>query len=345
MTPVEREFLRLWLPAQPRRLTLERFAEAFGWTPGAGDLAPFEDRSRGANVKTKAKARPNPPKSRAGWLTPEREAWLREHYEERPLKETLALFSERFGLSLNYSTLNSANKRCRFGRIPKTFPRSFTPEEGDWLKERLPTAPRREIQDAFEARFGRRPKLCTLDNWATRYGLRGAPNAGRFYKGQPYNPNSGMKGPNSTSFKRGHRNNPEEPLYAERVRFPSAGKQGRGIRAPTLMIKVPGPSPYESHKRANINQRAHWIPKARYVWEQAHGPAPDGMAVVCRDGDSLNCALDNLELVSRGVLARMNAHHAPAKAGGEGAGEINAARLRLAQLREGMATAAEGRTA
>jgi hypothetical protein len=38
----------------------------------------------------------------------------------------------------------------------------------------------------------------------------------------------------------------------------------------------------------------------RLVWEDAHGPIPDGYVVHHRDGDSLNNAVDNLELLPRG---------------------------------------------
>lgn len=44
--------------------------------------------------------------------------------------------------------------------------------------------------------------------------------------------------------------------------------------------------------------------KHRWVWEQAHGAIPEGYNIMFRDGNRLNCSLDNLELVSRGEAAR-----------------------------------------
>ena len=38
----------------------------------------------------------------------------------------------------------------------------------------------------------------------------------------------------------------------------------------------------------------------RLIWEDAHGPIPEGYVVHHRDGNSLNNALDNLELLARG---------------------------------------------
>lgn len=41
-------------------------------------------------------------------------------------------------------------------------------------------------------------------------------------------------------------------------------------------------------------------------WEAIHGPLPSGYALKCVDGDRQNTAAENWELVSRGVLARLN---------------------------------------
>ena len=46
-------------------------------------------------------------------------------------------------------------------------------------------------------------------------------------------------------------------------------------------------------------------PKNRLVWEQAHGPIPEGYVVAYKDGDRQNCQLDNLYLVSRQDWARL----------------------------------------
>ena len=62
------------------------------------------------------------------------------------------------------------------------------------------------------------------------------------------------------------------------------------------MIKAPGPSPLKSHRSSGIHQKSHWMPKGRWVWEQADGPIPAGHVVAYVDGDPSNCNLDNLSL-------------------------------------------------
>ena len=48
------------------------------------------------------------------------------------------------------------------------------------------------------------------------------------------------------------------------------------------------------------------MPKHRYIWEQAHGPIPKGMNIQFKDGDTTNCVLDNLSLISRAKQVRKN---------------------------------------
>ncbi len=44
--------------------------------------------------------------------------------------------------------------------------------------------------------------------------------------------------------------------------------------------------------------------KHRWVWEQAHGPIPKDHCIKFRDGDTTNCTLENLYMVSRSDHAR-----------------------------------------
>lgn len=81
-----------------------------------------------------------------------------------------------------------------------------------------------------------------------------------------------------TQFKSGH-----QPHNAKPVGYES-------VRDGYVYVKV-------EHKRKMVL-------KHRHVWEQAHGPIPAGMNVTFRDGNRLNCALDNLELLSREECAR-----------------------------------------
>ena len=64
---------------------------------------------------------------------------------------------------------------------------------------------------------------------------------------------------------------------------------------PYQMIKVPG--------------QRKLIFLHRHIWEKAHGPIPKGCNVVFRDGDTMNCELSNLELISNNELMTRNTLH------------------------------------
>lgn len=48
------------------------------------------------------------------------------------------------------------------------------------------------------------------------------------------------------------------------------------------------------------------VHKHRWLWEQTHGPVPEGMALKCLDGNKLNTDPSNWEAVPRGLLPRLN---------------------------------------
>lgn len=50
-----------------------------------------------------------------------------------------------------------------------------------------------------------------------------------------------------------------------------------------------------------------------WLWEQAHGPIPKGYNVQFKDGNSLNCTMDNLYLISKAKQIRKNFDALPAE--------------------------------
>ncbi len=56
----------------------------------------------------------------------------------------------------------------------------------------------------------------------------------------------------------------------------------------------------------------NWMFVHKMVWEIEHGPVPAGHVVAFKDGDKLNVALENLELLSRReLMLRNSVHHLP----------------------------------
>jgi len=150
---------------------------------------------------------------------------------------------------------------------------------------------RRELYRAFVKAFQRSDvsfdafkNLCTRKGWMTGCD-------GRFEKGivpankgktMPYNPNSAR-----TQFKKGSLPPNTKWLGHERL-----SKDGY------VEISVKQTNPHTGFER-------RYVLKHRWLWEQMHGPVPEGMALKCK-GDRLNCDPSNWELVSRGLLPRLN---------------------------------------
>ena len=263
------------------------------------------------------------------WLTPEVKAWLRENLHKGSLADSAREIHRLFGFRVTVGQLNSANANHKFGRANRNVPRAYSAEELAWLAKNVPRAPRADIRRGFRSRFGRTISVSALDNLANKYDWQGAPNTGRFEKGH-VPANKGRKGyaaPGSEKgwFRPGAVPANVRPLWSERWTHIGEGDR----KTPALEIKVPGPAPWESHRRRGMNRETHWVRKAVWVWTQANGPVPPGHVVLQVDGDPANCDPSNLECVPRAVMAALNRHSSPVYAGPE----VNPARVRLAQLK------------
>lgn len=54
---------------------------------------------------------------------------------------------------------------------------------------------------------------------------------------------------------------------------------------------------------------AKWLPLQRYAWERANGPIPGKMKIVFKNGNTLDCNIENLEMVTPADLMRRNTVH------------------------------------
>jgi len=76
------------------------------------------------------------------------------------------------------------------------------------------------------------------------------------------------------------------------------------------------PPGYEMLRTADKQGRRYWwikpddgrrmMPKHRWLWEQAYGSIPKGYNVQFKDGDTTNCVLENLYLITRDKQMREN---------------------------------------
>jgi len=95
-------------------------------------------------------------------------------------------------------------------------------------------------------------------------------------------------------------------------------------RAKSTMFK-PGQVPHNAKPvgyeclRKDKNGRQYWLiklegvkiltQKHRWLWEQAHGKIPKGYNIQFKDGNTQNCTLDNLYIISRKEQMIQNSYH------------------------------------
>lgn len=171
----------------------------------------------------------------------------------------------------------------------------YTEEQIEWLRREGPRWSRTALAKRFARRWPwpRRTKGA-LSRKCRDLGVSslhsGPAFQGRFRPGRADHPAAQNRGANRGSFGAPGRpgGKPQRPIGAER-------REPWGV-----IVKIAAPDP---HRPGNDWR---WVRKARVVWEEAHGPIPEGMVIVQLDGDPENCALPNLACVSRAVLARAN---------------------------------------
>ena len=152
------------------------------------------------------------------------------------------------------------------------------------------TTPRKKLAELFNAKFKVQVSIKGLSQKCRKLGLV-CPNNGHFKKGStPANKGKkGLTGANKTSFAKGN-----VPPSTRKVGTISTRKDKN--ERPYMHIKVAEPN--------------KWQMLHVYIWETKHGKIPKGYCVIFKDKNTLNTRLDNLMLVSRAELARLNQKYA-----------------------------------
>ncbi|GBF35427.1 bacteriophage phi 1.45 protein-like protein [Desulfocucumis palustris] len=177
--------------------------------------------------------------------------------------------------------------------------RKYTQEHIDYVAANIQGCPFKELTDMFNRRFGMNLKVSAMISLADRHGLHNGRDTRilpdgtllgvetRFRPGlTPWN--KGMKGFNcggkETQFKKGNKPANWVPIGSERV-------NGDGY----IDIKVD-----------DGKLQKNWKGKHILIWEEHNGPIPPGHVVIFGDGNNRNFNPENLLLVSRAQLVRLN---------------------------------------
>jgi len=115
------------------------------------------------------------------------------------------------------------------------------------------------------------------------------PNKGK--KQTAYMSAESIKKTMATRFQKGHQ--------------PSNTFKKNGIITVRHNYKRKGSNPYK-YIRLGLG---NWYPYHQHIYEKKHGKLPKGMVLRFKDGDSMNCKLTNLEVISRKKNMQLNSIH------------------------------------
>ena len=159
----------------------------------------------------------------------------------------------------------------------------WTETQKDFLRANYPTYSRKELLDLFNQHFGLDIQLNQLVACLKNHKITSG-RGGHFVKGQTAW-NKGMKGLQLGGekgwFKKGQTPINHRPVGSERITVDGY-----------IEIKIAEPN--------------KWALKHKHIWEQANGKVPAKHCLVFLDSDKQNVSLDNLALISRAQLVRLN---------------------------------------
>lgn len=227
--------------------------------------------------------------------TTEQLTFLRKKYQTLTVLELTKVFNRRFGLQKSIHSIKNAlnNHKIRCGGLKgKTVGkyRLLSSIQEDFVRDYFQEFTIPQTTRALNEEYGLSFTPQQIKNFCENHKIRSG-RTGCFPKGNlPWNTGTkGMTGPNSGTFKKGDVPKNIKPMGHERL----CRKDG------FVLIKVKERNPHTGCPTRYKHKHVH-------VWEQHHGPVPVGMVVAFKDGDKLNCDPENLMLISRAELLRLN---------------------------------------
>lgn len=229
---------------------------------------------------------------------PEVEAAVRELYETYNSKEIAKILNERFPDLPEFTAIKVSSFKSNHGLIPsrRICPKGrskFPPGLLQFVTENVKGRCTSELAQMVRERFGIDFTVQQAMTYIRNHGLVSGYDS-RFVKGTPAY-NKGMKQEEWLS--------PEAIERTKRTRFQKGQMPHNHHEIGTVVVTTDG---YVARKTGEPNQ---WEYVHRLVWEEHNGPIPEGGIVIFLDGNSQNCDINNLQMITRAEHARLNQNH------------------------------------
>lgn len=185
--------------------------------------------------------------------------------------------------------------------------RLLNPEQENFVRQEAFGKTTEELTLLLNQKFGTSFSEKQIRSWKTRHRVSSF-LSGRFEPGHP-SWNKGKKMSDSTRAK------------VKRTWFPKGNRPKNALPVNTEVVTTDG------FIKVKIAEPNVWKLKHHIVWEQAYGERPKGYGIRFKDGNRLNCDLDNLILLSNRERAIINKHF------GEFTGELTLTGIALGKLK------------
>lgn len=218
-------------------------------------------------------------------MTNEQEEYIKSLWDEMSCEDLRKRFNEEYGTQYKTTAFHYHTKRLG---LSKHTEHQYTTEQDKYLCENAGKMTRKQLADAFNKRYGTSIKenaieqRCFLRGWKPK-------DDGRFkVGGNPWDKTDGgrdeyiktLRGGNSHSFKKGIIPHNTQAVWAVR-------KWGHEVK---------------------IKTDNGWVNRLRYIWEQEHGPIPEGYVVIPVNGDGMANDAKDLRIVSNKTLTVLMAN-------------------------------------
>ena len=206
-----------------------------------------------------------------------------------PRAKMAALFNSKFGTNIHESSFPRIAKRYDPTFVFSGHVNKYTDEEDEFLKENRPKYDIHKLTAKFNKTFGESRTESSIKTYCQKKGYS-AGSSGKFTVGH-------------TPWTAG--------LTREEIRshFTDEGLERQNYGLSFRKVHHIGDTVYRTingkiypyiliSEDPTIPWRKRLSPKNRFVWEQEHGPIPDGCVVIPLDGDICNTDISNLRCVS-----------------------------------------------
>lgn len=207
-----------------------------------------------------------------------------ENFKNHTALETSKLFAEKFNKEIKLSAVQNIN--FRYSTTKKQI-KKFFPEHIEFLKEQYKKHTIEECIKLLKEKFNLQTTEKSLRSILSNY---------KIYSER------------DTKFKTGHKLSPEQYEKCKSTMF-KKGKKPFNAYSVGTEIDYKGYIYIKTNDELCIERGdwfKNWTPKSRLIYEQHHGPIPDGYQVIFADGNNRNFEIDNLILASKREICCMN---------------------------------------